>query len=100
LTVLNSRAVSKSQMILPLPVAYARKWPSTEPEKTAPGIPLPPTIAPGYTRASAASRWRGPPDAFAVVDPEREHAAALVGIQLIFAVPGAGQLWLPEIDVG
>src|SRR5271167_1611631 len=38
LTVSKSVAVSKSQMILPSAVAYARKWPFNAPEKTAPGI--------------------------------------------------------------
>src|SRR4029077_269377 len=39
-TVVKSLAVSKSQITLPSAVAYARKWPSTEPEKIAPGIAL------------------------------------------------------------
>src|SRR5262245_3239077 len=36
-TVVKSLAVSTSQITLPSTVEYARKWPSTEPEKTAPG---------------------------------------------------------------
>src|SRR5580704_7904060 len=37
-TVGNSRAVSKSQMILPVAVSWARMWPSMEGEKTTPGM--------------------------------------------------------------
>ena len=38
LTVGNSCTVSTSQMTAPVLVAYARRWPSTDPEKTTPGI--------------------------------------------------------------
>src|SRR5947209_8674495 len=38
LTVSKSTAVSKSQRIAPSFVEYARKWPFTAPENTAPGI--------------------------------------------------------------
>src|SRR5438105_3202203 len=38
LTVLYSRSLSKSQMIFPSEVEYARMWPSTEPENATPGI--------------------------------------------------------------
>src|SRR5262249_30225823 len=38
LTVVNSFAVSKSHSTVPSAVEYARKCPSTEPAKTAPGI--------------------------------------------------------------
>src|SRR6266481_6479840 len=37
-SVLNSRLVSNSQMTAPSVVEYARSAPSTEPEKTTPGI--------------------------------------------------------------
>src|SRR5262245_35345756 len=37
-TVLKSFAVLKSQMMLPSAVEYARRWPSTDPENTTPGI--------------------------------------------------------------
>src|SRR5207247_2489663 len=37
-TVSNSRAVSASQTIAPLAASYARIWPSTDPEKTTPGM--------------------------------------------------------------
>src|SRR3954469_516969 len=37
-TVSYSRAVLKSQMMLPSVVEYARRWPSTDPEKTTPGM--------------------------------------------------------------
>src|SRR5213594_626269 len=38
LTVWYSRTVSKSHTILPSSEEYARRWPSSEPEKTTPGI--------------------------------------------------------------
>jgi hypothetical protein len=38
LTVWKSRAVSKSQTILPSMLEYARRWPSADPEKATPGI--------------------------------------------------------------
>src|SRR5260370_2404413 len=37
-TVSYSRTVLKSQRMLPSFVEYARRWPSTEPDNTAPGI--------------------------------------------------------------
>src|SRR5260221_8711885 len=37
-TVSYSRTVLKSQTTLPSFVEYARRWPSTEPENTTPGI--------------------------------------------------------------
>src|SRR5262249_31451152 len=38
LTVTNSRVVSTSHMTAPVAVEYPRRWPSTEPENTTPGI--------------------------------------------------------------
>src|SRR5579872_5992321 len=46
-TVSNSRSVSKSQITLPSAIAYARKCPSIDPEKTTPGIAVAGAICDG-----------------------------------------------------
>src|SRR5579871_873056 len=55
-TVGNSRAVSVSQRILPVLDEYARKCPSREPEKTAPGIAVTAADCAGEQSVRAASQ--------------------------------------------
>src|SRR5579871_337077 len=58
-TVGNSRAVSVSQRILPVLDEYARRCPSTEPEKTAPGIAVTAADCAGEQSVLSAAHARG-----------------------------------------